>query len=233
VIEVTNLSSITETESFRVDGLGNARLLVVQCTLDQYPEIPKSDPIRDLKSQLGELKTEKSARKQEVTILKAYGKSMSDKPHLAPDQANAFSDTLYDKILACAETVRDLDERITQLNQKINKLQSSKVGAAYTKAMITILADEDGLAKLRLIYREWWWSVIGEPTHLSHRCTQRPLGPSLRLIRNFGRRKTISIGLPSLPCQSLAKHRRGLDKREAHPQHICHGYSERRDTETR
>ena len=155
MIKVTNLSSITETESFRVDGLGNARLLVVQCTLDRRPEIPKSDPIRNLKSRLGELQTEKSAREQEVAILKAYGKTMADEPRLTPDQANAFSDTLYDKILACAETVRDLDEQITQLNQKINQMQSSKVGAAYTKAMITILADEDGPVKLRLIYREW------------------------------------------------------------------------------
>lgn len=154
VIQVKNLSSITETESFRVDGLGNARLLVVQCTLDRCPEIPKSDPIRDLKSQLGELQTKKSALEQEVSILKAYGKNMGDNPQLTPDQANAFSDTLYNKILACAETVRDLDEQTTRLTQKINKLQSLKVGAAFTKAIITILADEDGPAQLRLIYRE-------------------------------------------------------------------------------
>ena len=154
MIEVTNLSSIAERESFRVDGLGNARLVVVQCSLDRCPEIPKSDPIRDLYSQLDELQTEKSAREEEVAILKAYGKSMVDKPDLTPDQADAFSDTLYDKILACAERVRDLDERIARLNQRINKVQTSKVGAAYTKATITILADEDGPAQLRLIYRE-------------------------------------------------------------------------------
>jgi hypothetical protein len=154
VIEVTNLSSITETESFRVDGLGNARLLVVQCTLDQYPEIPTSDPIRDLRFQVRELQTDKSAREQEVVILRAFGKSLAEKPDLTPDQAKTFSDTLFDKILACAETVRDIDERSKRLHQKINKLQYSKVGEAFTKAIITILADEDGPAQLRLIYRE-------------------------------------------------------------------------------
>ena len=154
MIEVTNLSSITETESFRVDGLGNARLLVVQCTLDRHPEIPKCDPIRDLKSQLSELQTEKSAREQEVAILRAYGRSMTDKPQLTPDQANVFSDTLYDKVLACAETVRDLNERIAQLTRKIDQMRVSRVGTAQTKATITILADEDGPAQLRLIYRE-------------------------------------------------------------------------------
>jgi len=154
VIEVTNLSSIIETESFRVDGLGNAKLLVVQCTLDRRPEIPESDPIRDLKSQLSELQTEKSAREQEVAILRAFAKSMNEKPRIAPDQANAFSDTLYDKILGCAETVRDLDESIARLTRKIDQLGVSKVGEAHAKAIITILADEDGPAQLRLIYRE-------------------------------------------------------------------------------
>ena len=154
MIEVKNLSSTTETESFRVDGLGNARLLVVQCTLDRRPEIPKSDTIRDLKSELHDFRTEKSAREQEIKILKAFGKNMADNPQVIPDQARTFSDALYDKIIACAETVRDLDEKITRLTQRINKMRTSKVGEAFTKAIITILADEDGSAHLKLIYRE-------------------------------------------------------------------------------
>ena len=154
MIEVTNLSSVTETESFRVDGLGNARLLVVRCTLDQYPEVPKVDPVRDLEFQLHELRTEKTALEQEVAILKAFGKSMAEKSDITPDQAVTFSDTLFDKIIACTETVRDLDERISRLDRKVNKIRNSKVGAAFTKANITILADEDGPIQLRLIYRE-------------------------------------------------------------------------------
>jgi len=138
-----------------VDGLGSAKLLVVQCSLDRYPEIPKADPIRDLKSQLRELQTEKTAREQEVSILKEFGKSMTEKPDLTPDQARTFSDTLFAKTLACAETVRDLDERIALLNQRVNKIQNSKAGTSFTKATITILADEGGPVQLRLIYREW------------------------------------------------------------------------------
>ena len=154
MIEVTNLSSVTETESFRVDGLGNATLLVVQCALDRYPEILKTDPIRDLESRLRELRTEKTACEQEVAILKTFGKNMAEKPDFTPDQVGAFSDTLFDKTLACAESVRDLDESISRLDQKINKIQNSKVGAAFTKAKITVLADENGPVRLRLVYRE-------------------------------------------------------------------------------
>ena len=154
MIQVTNLSSTTETESFRVDGLGNARLLVVQCVLDQYPEIPESDPIRDLSSQLNQLQTEKNAQEQEIAILTGFGKSMAQKSDLTPNQALTFSNTLCDKIIACGESVRELSEKIARLVQKINKLRSSKTNAAFTKAIITILAGEDGPMRLRLIYRE-------------------------------------------------------------------------------
>lgn len=154
MIRVKNLSSTTETESFRVDGLGNAKLLVVQCILDRYPEIPKSDQIRDLTSQLNELRAEKSTREQELAVLKGFGRSMAEKPDLPPDQALTFLDTLFGKDLAYVEKVGELDEKIARLDQKINKLRSSKSGAAFTRAIITILADEDGPAQLRLIYRE-------------------------------------------------------------------------------
>ena len=234
MIEVTNLSSITQTESFRVDGLGRARLLVVQCALDRHPEVPKSDQIRDLISQLQELQTEKNAREQEVAILKAFAKSMAKNPDITPGQAETFSDTLFDKILACAETVRGLDEKITRLNQKTNKIQNSKRGAAFTKAVITILADEDGPIQLRLIYREGsgveLYFFRSFPTY---RCGQSLLGPSLRLVRNFRRREAISLRLSSLPRQPLAVDRRGLDKCEASPQHVRDRYSQRGDTETR
>ena len=233
MIEVTNLSSITQTESFRVDGLGSARLLV-QCALDRHPEVPKSDQIRDLKSQLQELQTEKDAREQEVAILKVFAKSAANNPDITPGQAKTFSDTLFDKILACAETVRDLDEKITRLNQKTIKIQNSKRGAAFTKAVITILADEDGPVQLRLIYCEGSGAELyffgSFPTY---RCRQSVLGPSLRLVRNFRRRKPIPLRLSSLPRQPLAVHGRGLDKCEANPQHVRNRYSQRGDAETR
>ena len=155
MIRVTDLSSTTETESFRVDGLGNARLLVVQCILDLLPEIPKSDPIRDLALQLNGIRTEKSALEQQMRILQGFGRGIvAGKLDLAPDQALAFFGTRFDSILACAETIRDLDEKMTRLNQKLNRLRSSKSGAAFAKATITILAGEDGPVQLRLIYRK-------------------------------------------------------------------------------
>lgn len=78
-----------------------------------------------------------------VGILKAFGKSTAENPDLTSDKAEVFSDTLVDKNLACAKTVRDLGEKIMRLNWKIYEIQNSKVGAAFTKTLTTVLADED------------------------------------------------------------------------------------------
>ena len=69
MIEVTGLSSVTDTESLRVSGLGNAKLLVVNCLREQFTEISESDQIRDLKSQKRELRVERGARIAELEIL--------------------------------------------------------------------------------------------------------------------------------------------------------------------
>jgi len=154
VIEVTNLSSNIDLESFRVSGLGTARLLVATCSLDQYPDIPTSDHIHVLKAQLRELADEKDALEAEISILKGYGGTMASMPDLTPDSANAFSDTLFKKTLSNATAIRELDAKITELNRQINKLKGTKSGTADTRAVVTIVADEAGPTQLRLTYRE-------------------------------------------------------------------------------
>ena len=155
MIEVTGLSSVTDTtESLRVSGLGDARLLVVSCLREQFTEISESDPIRGLKSQKCELRAERDARKAEIEILKAFGDKMGDKPNVTPDQANTFVNTLFEKTLACAETVKALDDEIAGIKRKIDKAESEKAGSAFVKAVITIVADDDGPARLKLTYRQ-------------------------------------------------------------------------------
>lgn len=87
--------------------------------------------------------------------MKASGKSIAERPaNVTLDQAGAFSDGPFDRTLPCPETVGDLDDRIARLNQRVNKIQNSKVGATFTKANITIFTDEDGPVQLKLIYRK-------------------------------------------------------------------------------
>ena len=137
-----------------MSGLGDARLLVVNCLREQFTEISESDPIRILKSQKHELRAERDARKAEIEILKAFAGKMGDKPDLDPDQATTFVDRLFEKTLACAETVKALDDKIEEIKRKIDKAESEKAGSAFVKAVITIVANDDGPVQLKLTYRQ-------------------------------------------------------------------------------
>ena len=154
MIEVKGLSSNIDFESFRVSGLGTARLLVETCTIDRYPDISASDPIRVLKAQVRDLTDEKGALEAEIAILKGFGGAMADMPDLTPEGANVFSDTLFEKTLANDTAVRELDAKVTELKRQINKLDDAKLGTASTRAVVTIVADEAGPAQLGLTYRE-------------------------------------------------------------------------------
>ena len=166
MVEVTGLSSVTDTESLRVSGLGDASLLVVNCLREQFTEISESDPIRVLKSQKSEFLAERGARKAEIEVLKAFGEKMGDKPNVIPDQANAFAETLFKKTLACGETLKVLDDEIADIKRKIDKAESEKAGSAFVKAVITIFANDDGPVQLKLTYRQSQFT-----THLSFLCS--------------------------------------------------------------
>ena len=154
MIEVIKLSSNIDLETFRVSGLGTARLLVETCSLDYYPDINTSDPIRALQDQVTELKDEKDALEAEIVILKGYGKNMTKMPDLTPESASSFSDMLFKKTLSNAIAVRELGAKIKELNQQIHRLEHAKTGAADVRATITVVANETGPAQLRLTYSE-------------------------------------------------------------------------------
>lgn len=154
MVEVTNLSGDIDLESFRVSGLGAARLLVATCSLDKYPDVSTSDPIRALRLQLCELMDEANALEAETAILKGFGKEMANMPDLTPDSASSFADTLLEKTLSNAAAVRELDAKITEVERQINKLELERVGTTDVRAVVTIVAEEAGHAELRLVYRE-------------------------------------------------------------------------------
>ena len=154
MIEVKNLSSSIDLESFRVSGLGTANLLVATCSIDRYPDIKTSDPIRALEARVTELTDEKGALEAEIAILKGYGKNMANIPDLAPESANSFSDTLFEKTLSNATAVRGMDAEIMELRRQIDRLKDAKTGMTDARAIVTIVADKADPAQLRLTYRE-------------------------------------------------------------------------------
>jgi len=215
VIEVTGLSSVTDTESLRVSGLGNARFLVVNCLRERFAQISESDPIRNLKSQKRELRVERDAKKVEIEILKGFGDKMGDKPDITPDQANSFADTLFEKTLACAETVAALDDKIEEIERRINKAESEKAGSAFVKAVITIVANDDGPVQLTLTYRQPQFTICPSLTRSSiSRCGRRFLVSSLRPVRHFRRWGPVEVCVPPISCQLATEGRGGLERRK-------------------
>ena len=150
-----------------MSGLGDARLLVVSCLLEKFAEISESDPIRALKSEKRELQAEKNGREAEVEILKVYAAKMGGNPELTPDQVNAFAASLFEKTLACAETVRALDDKIAEIGRRIDKAESEKAGSALVKAIITVVANDDGPVQLKLTYRQSQSTKLLSPSRSS------------------------------------------------------------------
>jgi hypothetical protein len=135
-------------------------LLVVNCLREQFTEIAESDPIRSLKGQVSELQAEADARTAEIDILKGFGDKMNKMPDLTPDQANAFADTLLEKTLTCTEAVKELSDKITEINRRISKAESERAGSAFVKALITIVANTDGPVQLKLTYRQFSFMIL-------------------------------------------------------------------------
>lgn len=213
MIEVTDLSGDIELESFRVSGLGAARLLVATCYSDDHPDIPSSDPIRDLQSQLRELTDEREALETEIAILKGFGKNMANMPGLTPDNATSFSSTLFEKTLSNATAVRELDAKITEFDRQIEKLEDAKSGTADVRAVVTIVADDAGPAQLRLTYREF--SIQTPPGYRINlfppRCGRGLMASTLRLVCLFTRWEAVHFRLFTLSGEPLPEHGGGLE----------------------
>ena len=218
MIEVTGLSSVTDTKSLRVSGLGNARLLVVNCLREQFAEISESDPIRVLKSQERELQAERDARKAEIEILRGFGEKMGDKPDVTPDQANTFVGSLFEKTLACAETVKVLDDQIAETKRRISKVESEKAGSAFVKTVITVIAKDDGPVRLKLTCRQSQSNIrLSLISSFISRRRGRLVVSSLRPLCRFGRRDAIEVCVSSLSRQSATEDGGGLEGCKVNP----------------
>ncbi|KAF9649660.1 hypothetical protein BDM02DRAFT_3166452 [Thelephora ganbajun] len=153
LLEITGLSSTTDAESLRVTGLGNARLLVLVCNYDNYPDISDSDPIRAAQKELATLRTEVDTRVQQLELLSSYGKSLADKKNVTPDDATTFASQLVKKTIENKQAIKDLEGKIEVLSRRIERTQQEKRGTAQSKASVTIVAEEDGPVELHVSYR--------------------------------------------------------------------------------
>ena len=90
-----------------------------------------------------------------MEILNGFGKNMANMPDLTPESANSFSNALFERTLSNLAAIRELDEKIAVLDQQISKFEGARVGTADGKATVTIVANEAGPARLKLMYRKY------------------------------------------------------------------------------
>lgn len=135
-------------------GLGNARLLVLVCNFDSYPDIPESDPLRAANKELVAFKTEVDARLQQLELLSKYGKSLADNKEVTPEAATTFTSQLVKKTIENKQAIKELETKIEVLSRWIERTQQEKQGTAQSKASVTIVAEEDGPVELHVSYRE-------------------------------------------------------------------------------
>lgn len=199
LLEITGLSSTTDTESLRVTGLGNARLLVLVCNFDSYPDIPESDPIRAAQKELTALRAETDARLQQLELLSGYGKSLADKKNVTPEDATAFASQLVKRTIENKQAIRDLEAKIEVQSRWIERTQQEKQGTAQSKASVTIVAEEDGPVELHVSYRELCFCSELLATFkflVDNRCLERTMVSCLRSTCWVGEWETISLSLP-------------------------------------
>lgn len=163
-------------------GLGNARLLVLVCNYDKYPDISESDPLRAAQRELAALKTETEARTQQLELLSSYGKSLADKKNVTPDHATAFASQLVKRTIENKSAIKELESKMEVLSRWIERTQQEKQGTAQSKASVTIVAEEDGPVELHVSYRKpsgLSCVILRYLKRVKNRCFERSMVPRL------------------------------------------------------
>jgi len=104
------LSSTIDTESVRISGLGDARLLDIVTTVksDSVEDVSptcSAEVIRTLEEKISALESATSIREQESALLTRYGETLTGE-HVSPVQMDSFLTTYIDREKKALEEVR-------------------------------------------------------------------------------------------------------------------------------
>ena len=151
---------------------------------------------------------------------------------VSPRQAERFFENLLSRSRAMTSTRADLEEEILQLSRQIDALSSAekkKEGKTDGEVSVVIMTKQPTDIQLKLTYRE----VI---IHLERRfllttaalslfvsCSKCDMVCGIRTTSHHGSRHTYTIIISPLPCAHHTKHRRRLDRRQAHTEYCGYG----------
>ncbi|THH11349.1 hypothetical protein EW146_g8074 [Bondarzewia mesenterica] len=172
--EIRGLSSSLDTESVRINGLGNVQLFDVVCTIGKANSNgPDSlaEVIRGLEAKKAAIVAEKKAISDAKDVLDSYSKTLKG-DDVSPEQADGFVLKYIERMRALVKVGAELDEQILQLSRQIEKETtegSIKQGKTNGEVTVVVMAKEAAEVELKLIYvvRNAMWL----PTYELHATT--------------------------------------------------------------
>jgi hypothetical protein len=180
-IKIRALPSTIDTDSIRVSGLGEARLLDVVCTIrnNQFPydQESHSEIIRVLKAKKSVVQAEKHVLEHQADLLVGYGKTLSGE-HITPSAMAQFLDSFAEQGCENAAAVSLLDQKILEIDRQIEKEMEKKVlkkGETKRQVTVVIAVEENGPVELKLTYslHIYFFSLFfHDLTNLTFSCQQ-------------------------------------------------------------
>ncbi|KAF8872568.1 hypothetical protein BD779DRAFT_1452646 [Infundibulicybe gibba] len=158
-VEIKGLSSSIDSQSIRVSGLGDGRLLDVVCTVEaplseDYAPSTSAERLRTLKVKKDVLESEKRVREHEADLLVNYAKTLSGE-HVTPMQMTQFLASFVEQGQKNVEAVRAIGEKIVEVDRLIAAEKSgvaSKKGLAHGQVTIVIASETKANIDLKLTY---------------------------------------------------------------------------------
>ncbi|CAE7056776.1 unnamed protein product [Rhizoctonia solani] len=155
-IRIERLPSGIQEDSIRVDGTGTAVIFDVVYHAPSHDRNRPTTTTTSLRRAVEALRKERSVIQQKSEFLASYGMTLDSKS-INIEDVQRFLDMFAPRQIAVAKRVEELDIQIDEAQEKLNENQREEFEDARgarrgTAISVTVLAEADGPAELRLTY---------------------------------------------------------------------------------
>jgi hypothetical protein len=196
--------------------------------IEEIDTASTTEAVRKLNARKDVLVKDADAIDDIAQSMMTYSQSLAG-DSVSPRQAERFFENLLSRSRAMSSARAELEEEILQLSRQIDALSSAekkKEGKTDGEVSVVIMTKQPTDIQLRLTYRKSSTLsnvdfYLTKPLSLS--CSKRDMVCGIRTTRHHRSRHTCTIGIFALPCPHHTKHRRRLDRRQAHTEYCGHG----------
>ncbi|CAE6398649.1 unnamed protein product [Rhizoctonia solani] len=155
-IRIERLPSGINEDSIRIDGTDTAIIFDVIYHTPSNHQNRLADATMELRRAIEALQKERSITQEQSELLGNYGRTIDSKS-VSIEDVQRFLDMLGPRQVAIAKRIQELDTQIEEEQEKLSEAQrkdyedarGAQCGTAIT---VTVLAETDGPAELKLAY---------------------------------------------------------------------------------